>query len=165
MISVPSKPDMRPAFSMIMAIFVIVIMASVGAFILNLSGKMIQETTAQYRKEQAILYAKSYTEYAILVATARACARKITANIDGDANQVKAGQGYRVIVNIQYLGTNSTCASNRIGSTNLTNADTAIVIDTYVHYRDPESPEAINKEGSWINFPGMSYHHRTTQRL
>jgi peptidyl-tRNA hydrolase len=51
----------RKAFSMITAIFVILMMATVGGFIMNLSGKMVQETASQYRKEQAILYAKSYT--------------------------------------------------------------------------------------------------------
>ena len=148
---------------MITAIFVILIMASVGAFVMNLSGKMVQETQAQYRKEQAILYAKSYTEYAILAATAQTCIQNITANVDGDANQVKAGQGYRVHVHLEYLGANSTCA-NKIGTTNLTNPDTAILIDTYVRYRDPTSPAAI-AGSAWSADPGVTYHRRTLQRL
>ena len=164
MMHTPTQADMRPAFSMITAIFVIVIMASVGAFIMNLSGKMVQETTTQYRKEQAILYAKSYTEYAILVATAQPCTRRITANVGGTFGQVKAGQGYRVIVNVQYLGANSTCTANRIGTTNLTNPNTAILIDTYVHYRDPESPSSLLIK-PWSEYPGITYHRRTVQRL
>ena len=164
MMHTATQANMRPAFSMIMAIFVIVIMASVGAFIMNLSGKMVQETTTQYRKEQAILYAKSYTEYAILVADSRICTRRITANVGGNANQVKAGQGYRVEVNIQYLGANSACAANRIGMTNLTNPDTAILIDTYVHYRNPED-DPNNLAKTWAAYPGITYHRRTTQRL
>ena len=85
------KKKNRRAFSMITAIFVILIMATVGGFIMNLSGKMIQETTSQYRKEQAILYAKSYTEYAIMAATAQTCIRNISSNIDGTAAQVLQG--------------------------------------------------------------------------
>ena len=156
--------NMRPAFSMVTAIFVILIMASVGAFIMNLSGKMVQETTTQYRKEQAILYAKSYTEYAIMAATARNCIRRITGNIGGNDTQVKQGQGYRIVVDIQYIGANSTCP-NKVGSTNLTNPDTAILVDTYVHYRDPETQPAIDQEGSWRDYPGIVYHRRTIQRL
>jgi hypothetical protein len=154
---------MRPAFSMITAIIVLVLMATVGAFIMNLSGKMVQETTTQYRKEQAILYAKSYTEYAIMAATARTCIRNITSGIDGNSLQVRRGQGYHVRVRIKYLGNNSSC-SNRIGSTALTRPDTAILVDTYVHYRDPESQAAIETK-PWSQDPGIVYHRRTVQLL
>jgi type II secretory pathway pseudopilin PulG len=61
---------MRRAFSMITAIFVIVLMATVAVLILNLSGKMVKETTAQFQREQAMLLAKSYTEYAVMAVTA-----------------------------------------------------------------------------------------------
>ena len=60
----------RKAFSMITAIVVIVLMASVAVFIMNLSGKMVKETTTQYQREQAILLSKSYTEYAVMAVTA-----------------------------------------------------------------------------------------------
>ena len=60
---------MRKAFSMIMAIFVILLMATVGAFILNISAKSVKSTLLQYKREQAILYARSYTELAIMTAT------------------------------------------------------------------------------------------------
>ncbi|WP_457605954.1 type II secretion system protein [Nitratifractor sp.] len=156
----------RPGFSMVTAIFVIVIMATVAMFILNLTSKTVQETTAQYRKEQAILYAKSYTEYAVMLATAKKCIRKLSANIDGDTNQVKRGQGYRVEVYIQYLGANSTC-TNKIGTTNIVtpaSIDNIILVDTYVHYRNPDSPSAINAS-AWSTDPGITYHRRTLQRL
>lgn len=154
---------MRPAFSMITAIFVIVIMASVGAFVMNLSGKMVQETTTQYRREQAILYAKSYTEYAILIATAQTCTRNIKADIGGDATKVKKGQGYHVDVYVKYLGSTSACG-NKIGTTPLEKPDTVILIDTYVHYRDPESPAAVAGK-SWGVDRGIVFHRRTIQRL
>jgi type II secretory pathway pseudopilin PulG len=154
---------MRPAFSMITAIFVIMIMSSVGAFVLNLSGKMIQETTTQYRKEQAILYAKSYTEYAILAATSRNCIRNITANVDGNNNKVREGEGYHIEVRVLYLGANSACA-NQVGTTNLAYPDTAVLIDTYVRYRDPQHPQSLSTV-NWTNNPGITYHRRTLQRL
>jgi len=157
----------RKAFSMITAIFVILLMATVAGFILNLSGKMVQETTQQYRKEQAILYAKSYTEYAIMAATAQTCIRNINSNIDGNNAEVKAGQGYRVEVKVQYLGANSACINNRVGDANILTAntiDTLVLIDTYVHYRDPEHPNAIAGV-AWSVDSGITYHRRTLQRL
>ena len=154
---------MRPAFSMITAIFVIVIMASVGAFVMNLSGKMVQETTTQYRREQAILYAKSYTEYAILIATAQTCTRNIKADIGGNQTEVMAGNGYHVDVRVNYLGDNSACG-NKIGNKDIDNNDTVIIVDTEVHYRDPESQAAIDGL-AWGRDPGFVFRRRTIQRL
>ncbi len=60
---------MRKAFSMITAIFIIVLMATVGAFILNISAKSVKSTVLQFKREQAILYARSYTGLAIMAAS------------------------------------------------------------------------------------------------
>jgi len=155
----------RAAFSMITAIFVILILASIGAFIMNISGKIVQETGAQYRKEQAILYAKSYTEYAIMAAISQTCVKKITANLDGSNTEVKQGQGYFVDVRIHYIG-NSTC-SNNIDNTIIQDGratDNIILIDTYVRYRDPDSISARNTL-AWSKDSGMTYYRRTIQRL
>ena len=162
----------RAAFSMITAIFVIIILATIGAFIMNLSGKMVQETTMQYRKEQAILYAKSYTEFAIMTATSEPCVKKITANVDGKSTEVKAGQGYFVDVRVHYLGQNSACTNNvKIGKGNIQDPrakDNIVLIDTYVRYRDPDSIAARANKGkglAWSKDPGITYHRRTLQRL
>lgn len=153
---------------MITAIFVIVIMASVGAFVMNLSGKMVKETTTQYRHEQAILYAKSYTEFALMAATHQACAKKISANIDGNDNEVLSGQGYRVEAYIHYIGDNTGCiwGTQEIGGDILhpNSVGGTILIDTYVHYRDPEDPRSTSSN-AWSVFPGTTYHRRTLQRL
>ena len=157
----------REAFSMITAIFVILLMATVAGFILNLSGKMVQETSAQYRKEQAILYAKSYTEQAILSATHQACTRKIYGSIGGTLGETLKGNGYYAEVFLQYVGANSTC-SNRLttGNVNYPNSQEQIVIiDTYIHYRDPTHPNAINSVAWSVDAPGITYHRRTIQRL
>jgi len=156
----------RQAFSMITAIFVILLIATLGSFIMNLSGKMVQETTSQYRKEQAILYAKSYTEFAIMTATSEPCVRKITASVDNTQEQVKKGYGYFVDIRIHYVGTNSTC-TNTVGNGIITDTraqENIILIDTYVRYRDPESIGARNAL-AWSVDPGITYYRRTLQRL
>jgi hypothetical protein len=159
------KTNMRHAFSMITAIFLIVLMSTVAVFVMDISGKVVKETTAQYRKEQAILYAKSYTEFAIMALTAQNCVQTITADVDGSQNEVKAGQGYRVIVNIQYLGNDNGCP-NTIGGNVTTSSSrgNVILVDTYVHYRDPEHPNAQNAI-AWALDPGITYHRRTLQKL
>lgn len=160
----------RPAFSMITAIFVMVLMSTLSVFVLNLSGKAVQETTAQYKKEQAILYAKSYTEFAIMVASSQDCIQTITADLNGKgnatANSVLTGLGYHVDVNIQYIGSNAGCSLQEIG-VDVNNTDSiggSILIDTYVRYRNPEHPNSQN-DVDWAANPGYTYHKRTLQRL
>lgn len=79
---------MRKAFSMITAIFIIVLMATVGAFILNISAKSVKSTVLQFKREQAILYARSYTELSIMDATTASAgnnaARTLTGTADGN---------------------------------------------------------------------------------
>ena len=75
---------MRQGFSMITAIFVIVLLATVGAFILNISAKSVKSTLLQYKREQAILYARSYTGLAIMDATANTGTRTLTGTAEGN---------------------------------------------------------------------------------
>ena len=157
----------RKAFSMITAIFVILLLATVGGFIMNISGKVVQETTSQYRKEQSILYAKSYTEFAIMAATSQECIRHIQANVDGNASQVLAGLGYKVDVRVQYIGGTTTSACTNTAGTDIVDPlaiDNIIIIDTYVRYRDPDSI-AVIRGLTWAEDPGITYHRRTLQRL
>jgi len=164
--------EMRKAFSMITAIFIILLMASVAAFVMSLTGKVTQETVTQYRKEQAILLAKSYTELAIMTATAQNCAPyKITANVGGNtAAKTRQGEGYSIEVHTRYIGNNSGCnspRSRRIGGAVENNASigSTILIDTYVRYRNPDELNAIKNKTFTNSRPGITYHRRTLQRL
>ncbi len=147
--------NMRSAFSMLMAIFVMVVMALIGAFVMSLSGKIVQTTTAQYQHEQAVLYSKSYTEYAILAITGVdrnvRCVSKITGTI---------GQ-YDIDVHIAYIGIDSAlgqCTGKKINpGTAVTTTSTPVnaLIDVYVRYKDPENPTA----------PAFTVHRRTIQKI
>jgi len=159
---------MRNAFSMITAIFVIVLMATVAVFVLNLAGKAVQETTTQYRKEQAILYAKSYTEFAVMAATSQNCITSISADLNGNgtatANDALTGKAYHVDVTIHYIG-NDACPNSFGGNIQTANSKAgSIIIDTYVRYRDPDHPNSLAGV-FWANNPGFTYHRRTLQRL
>ncbi len=153
----------RKAFSMLTAIIVLILMSTVGVLIMSISGKIVKETTAQFQREQSVLLAKSYTEYAILAVTAND--RNTTTNclrdIDGSiGTNPSNGDGYRIRVRIAYIGNIGevgNCATTRIFSNSVVTVNTPlnIIIDTYVEYKDPD-----NTSGPWV-----TYHKRTLQKI
>ncbi len=162
----------RKAFSLITAIFLILMMASVGALVMSLSGKIVQGTTAQYQKEQAVLLAKSYTELAIMAVMSNDrngagndCIDNIDGIIGGAAGSGVStnGEGYQVETRIAYIGETAdiaSCPSSRqlgnpatAGSTELN-----IIVDVYVRYKDINHPYPAAS-------PWMSYHRRTLQKI
>ena len=159
---------MRKAFSMITAIFIIVLMAAVAAFILSLSGKMVQETTTQFQREQSMLLAKSYTEYAIMAVTANEhntsnCLNNISGNYGllPDGNYL-----YTVDVNISYigndinLGAGSGSNCDKRLSTTVTNPKSplSIIVDVFVRHKDLNHPAGNSA-------PEITYHRRSLQKI
>ena len=150
----------RKAFSMLTAIFVIVIMASVGAMVMSLSGKMVKETTSQFQREQSMLLAKSYTEYAIMAVMAndRSATGNCLTTINGNFNT------YAITVNIAYIGNDGTTpgsddtlqlcgGANAIASVVVTpQSPLNIIVDTYVSYPDD-------------NDQNITYHRRSLQKI
>ena len=143
----------RKAFSMITAIIVIVLMASVGAFVMSLSGKMVKETTTQFQREQAMLLAKSYTEYAIMAVMANDRSGTCLDNIAGN-NVLNT---YNVNVVISYIGDNGVnkCTNILSQTVNTPESTLNIIIDTYVSYPDFDNPNGQN----------ITYHKRTLQKI
>jgi len=144
---------MRKAFSMLTAIFVIVLMATVAAFIMNLSGKMVKGTTAQFQREQSVLLAKSYTEYAIMAVTAN------EHNSSNCLNSITGSYGiYDVQANISYIGNNldGSCArALNINPITTPKSPLNIIVDVFVSYTDIDHPDDIN----------MTYHRRSLQKI
>jgi hypothetical protein len=146
---------MRKAFSMLTAIFIIVLMATVAAFIMNLSGKMVKETTTQFQREQAMLLAKSYTEYAIMAVTANDQNTTCLNSINGSYND------YDVTVNISYIGRhnilNGGCTHilNPGNDVVTTKSPLNIIVDVFVRYPDYDHPDDLE----------MTYHRRSLQKI
>ena len=177
---------MRSAFSMIMAIFVIVIMAGLLALVSSLSGKIVKETTAQYRHEQAALLAKSYTEFAILAiqghqmsAGGNNCLQTVTANND-NPTVVLNGQDYRIDIKMQYIGLrprgigcpatadagtkHKSLGHQSAAGTASTSNDVSVTIDVYVQYHDMDIVDALGGSAT-STAPWVTFHRRTLQRL
>ena len=152
------KRDMRKAFSMLTAIFVIVIMATVSIFVMSLSGKAVKETTAQFQSEQAKLYAKSYTEYAILAVTGNdrtTCLTSITGSI---GTSPSTGNGYDISTSISYIVSNAeqgSCTQLNTNDIGTPSTPLTIIIDAYVNYKDPD-----NASGPWF-----TVHRRSVQKI
>lgn len=153
---------MRKAFSLITAIFIMILMASLAVFILNISAKSVKATVVTYKKEQAALYAKSYTELAVMAATANDsnvtnCAETITGSVGADPD---AGIGYKIETKIAYIGNDLACTpGNILNATNIITPDTLyIIVDTYVRYRPGIDIDAGSSR--WV-----TYHRRTLQKL
>ena len=162
---------------MITAVFVIVIMASMSALIMNISGKTVKATTLQYQKEQAGLLARSYTELAILYVihydrTATPNCLETIIDHFGEAGD----EGYDIRINIKYIGNDNLLdgcdktvlangtvgtASNVLNSATWTEQTTgfdttiSLVIDTFITYRDFDDPD--NRD--------ITYHRRTLQKI
>ncbi len=153
----------RKAFSLITAIFIIILMSSVAMLAMNLSGKMVKATTAQFQREQAMLLAESYTEYAVMAVMANdrnTTGVKCLYTIEGDIGSAPStGDGYSARVHIAYIGSSQEVGScgGRILSQAVTTEKTAltIMIDTYIDYKEPD-----NTAGKW-----RTYHKRTLQKI
>lgn len=154
----------RKAFSLIMAIVVIVLMSTVAALIMNMSGKMIKKTTIQYQKEQALLLAKSYTEFAVMSVMANDRNNTYTTGNDClediDATVGTYPYGYRVRTRISYIGNNQfgQCATTRVLSNSVVtpNSPLNIIVDVYVEYLEADHPDTPKY---------ISYHRRTLQKI
>jgi len=177
---------MRKAFSMITAIFVIVIMATLAAFVLNLSGKITQTTAAQYRQEQAALLARSYTELAVLAVinhdrnqTTPSCIEDIDGAVNGlipggpvTGNSGGSSGGYKVETRIYYLGDGLPCSETRKlnDSTNANNSATKLQTD----YNNTAASDAIAAilVDVYVSYKNpdspthkITFHRRTLQKI
>ncbi len=147
----------RKAFSMLTAIVVIILMATVAMLTMSISGKIVKETTAQYQREQAILLANSYTEYAVMAVTANDRTVQCLSTIRGTYN------GYRARIQISYIGTAAiigTCTGTKqLATVTAGNkSPLTIIVDAYIDYDDLDNP-------SGAGVPKMTYHRRTVQKI
>lgn len=154
---------LRQAFSMLTAIIVIVLMSAVGVFVMNLSGKIVKSTTVQYQHEQAVLYAKSYTEYAVMAVTGNNRSVDCLEDINGTiGTPTTTGVGYRIRTHIAYIANGTKVDMSKCTQTSVLNSSVGtaktpltVIIDAYVDYKDPD-----NTGGPW-----MTVHRRTVQKI
>jgi len=155
---------------MITAIFVIIMMTTLAALIQNVTGKTIKATTQQYKKEQAVLLARSYTELAILYVSAydRNASANCIHSINAQFGPTIENGGYNIQTEIRYIGPNNEVnmcgarAATRFPSppTNSFEETISLMIDIYVRYKDLDDPSAIDAHDR-----NITYHRRSLQKL
>jgi len=108
--------NQRSGFAMLMAIFVIVIVGTLMALMMSMSTTSVKRTTNLYLSEQAVLLARSATEYTLLAisGTDRATTNcltnlSLTYNPDGgNGNQL-----FDIAVSINYIGLSGGTGANK----------------------------------------------------
>ena len=157
----------RDGFSMLVAIFVIVMLSLVASYIFFASNTTTKTGTIQYQAEQAKLYARSFTEYAILAASGND--RNATANclstITSEIGAPVVGQGYQITVHLTYIGNQKYISQCTNKAAVLSDADTdtlSVIVDVYVRYKDYQQVAAAAVPA---NVPWITYHRRSIQKL
>jgi len=150
----------RNGFAMIMAIFFMIVIATLLTYMLSTSSETAQRTTNTYVNEQAQLLAKSATEYAILRVSGinratTGCLTSFNAHYPSNANPI-----YDINVSINYFGLTNACAplfgagGTAIGTIQTAESNGTMMIDVYVS----------DNAGLLLNEP-IRYHRRTLQKL
>jgi len=154
----------RGGFAMIMAIFFMIIIATLLLYMLGSTAETSQRTTNTYVNEQAQLLAKSATEYAILrvsgvdrdgaddlVGTADdGCVNTFTAQYPDAVNPI-----FDILVTINYIGFgNYNNCNNYINNITTPESNGTMLIDVYVQ----DNPSLMLTEP-------IRYHRRTLQKL
>ena len=149
----------REAFSMLVALAIMLVMGAVGVFVVALSSKSSHATLVQYKREQAALLARSFTEFAIMAVSANDRSIDCIEDIDIVDILGSGRDGYDVETRIYYIANNgetdmSKCASTRVVTSNMTSLQSAlsIIVDVYVRYIDSSGQE-------------VTYHKRTLQKI
>lgn len=149
----------KKAFSMVTAIVTIVVMATLTALIMGVTGKTLKATTQQYQKEQAALLARSYTELALMYVSSYDRSLDCIETITGHFGPAYP-YGYDIITNIQYIGKDSelTNCSKTIATLSGTgfHETMSIIVDTHILYRDIDDPTTDRN---------ISFHRRSLQKL
>ncbi len=125
---------MKKGFSLLTAIFFIVIVATLGALTLSLANVTAKQTGDLYLKTQAELLAQSATGLALLGITSHdidasgGCLNTINATYPDTTNPV-----FNINVTMRYLGRSIPAACNIVSNTVANNdSNLTVIIDTVV---------------------------------
>ena len=144
----------RSGFAMIMAIFFMIVIATLLSYMLSSTTETAKRTTNTYVNEQAQLIAKSAVEYALLRVSG--VERNATSCVNGFNTQYSPSGNALLDVNvtIRYFGLAGTACNNLVGSINTPESNGTMLIDVYVQ----DTPALMLSEP-------IRYHRRTLQKL
>jgi hypothetical protein len=144
---------MRPAFTLISAIFLMVLVAVILMLSLSLSSETTKQTGDLYLREQALLLAKSSTELALLAISGHNNSVNCIEQINLQYPQTNPI--YDINMTLTYLGNNLPCNTNHLLANTIQTTDSngTVLIDTFVSYSDADTNETIRIHRRTIQKP------------
>ena len=122
---------MRKGFSLITAIIIMILLATLLTLSISLSSQSVKQTTDIFLKAQAELLARSATEYALLAISGH--------DRDGSGNcledlTIGYNNTHTATISIMYIGNTLPCSSGRILDNSITTneSNVTVIIDTIV---------------------------------
>ncbi len=142
---------MRPAFTLISAIFLMVLIAVLMALSFSLSSQTTKQTGDLYLQEQGQLLAKSATEFALLAISGHennvSCIEQINLQYPQGAPM------FDINMTLYYFGNGLPATCNTLSDSITTpESNGTVMIDTFVSYTNPENNETVR------------FHRRTIQK-
>ncbi len=137
---------MRKGFSLLLAIIVMITIATLMALMISLSTTTAKQTTDIYANEQTKLLARSATELALLAISGHDNSANCINNIN-----FTFGHNYEVNMSLYYIGNGLPSSCQTLNNTIATpESNGTVIIDTYVDYNGSSEP--------------IIYHRRTIQK-
>ncbi|WP_456383644.1 type II secretion system protein [Hydrogenimonas sp.] len=143
---------MRRGFTLLSAIFLMVLIATLMVLSYSLSSQTRKQTGDIFMQEQAQLLARSATEFALLAISGHenntSCIERI------NMRYPRREPIYDINMSIYYIGNGLPCnAGHTLANTIATReSNGTVLIDTFVSYKDTENNETVR------------FHRRTIQK-
>jgi len=135
----------RKGFSLLLAIIVMITIATLMALMISLSSTTAKQTSDIYVSEQTKLLARSSTELALLAISGHNNAINCIDNINFTYET-----NYDVNMTIWYIGKDMPCANMLDNNISTPESNGTVIIDTYVTFKGSSEP--------------IRYHRRTIQK-
>ena len=138
---------MRQGFSLLLAIIVMITIATLMAFMISLTSTTAKQTSDIYASEQTKLLARSATELALLAISAHNNSANCIENINFTYET-----NYDVNMSLYYIGNGLPCNPAHLLANNISAPESngTVIIDTYVTFKGSSEP--------------IRYHRRTIQK-
>ena len=143
---------MRRGFTLLSAIFLMVLVATLMALAFSLSSQTKKQTGDIYMQEQAQLLARSATEFALLAISGHD--NRIDCIEQINMRYPKGSPIYDINMTLYYIGNALLCNGSHLLDNNIATDESngTVMIDTFDSYTRPDTNESVR------------FHRRTIQK-
>ncbi|WP_298035906.1 type II secretion system protein [uncultured Campylobacter sp.] len=144
---------MRRGFTLIAAIFFVVIASSICMLALSIATTSVRQNSEIYLREQSELVARAATEYAVLAVLSNDFYKAGAVCIGDKNNPIKGefGELFTFEVFVKYFGDMGVCSGDAVAVTGLNQG--TVLLDVFVSSKPGKATNPIN------------FHKRTLQKL